>query len=390
MPTAPRRILVTSTPLAGHINPTIPYARALQAAGHEVCYATTQNLRDKIEKHGFSLAPMPEPTKEAAAPTWAALDACGPDEVMPIAFREMFGRVWPEAYLPVLLDKVADWQPHLIVRESMDYSGLIAGEKASIPTACVSITASGLLELFRPEADIAINGLRNRFGVPRANWRVWTEEPIVTPFPPELDTAGLATQTLKPMFVAPDGPATTPLHGDESWMPAEGTPLIYLTLGTVSGRSEKVQAVYRQLLEAVATLPVQALLTTGPIMDPSLLGTIPDNVQVAEFVPQTKVFSVASVVVNHGGSGTYLGCLAAGLPQVVIPLFADQPVNARSLQASGAGLSVPDPNPSRIRDAITSVLDDPAYRDRANAISMRMAAMQPMDRAVARLVAHSG
>ena len=64
---------------------------------------------------------------------------------------------------------------------------------------------------------------------------------------------------------------------------------------------------------------------------------------VERFVPQADVFGHASLVVTHGGSGTTLGALAAGLPLVVVPLFADQPDNARRVEAVGAGVIAEPP-----------------------------------------------
>ncbi len=48
----------------------------------------------------------------------------------------------------------------------------------------------------------------------------------------------------------------------------------------------------------------------------------------------------ASAMVGHGGFGTTMGALAAGVPQVVVPLFSfDQVVNGDHVAAVGAGLT---------------------------------------------------
>ena len=59
-------------------------------------------------------------------------------------------------------------------------------------------------------------------------------------------------------------------------------------------------------------------------------------------------------MVCHGGSGTVLGALAADLPLVIMPLFADQFANARTLADAGAAIVV---EPAGLRAAI---LDPPA------------------------------
>ena len=46
----------------------------------------------------------------------------------------------------------------------------------------------------------------------------------------------------------------------------------------------------------------------------------------------------AAAVVGHGGFGTTMMALAAGVPQVVVPLFAfDQTINAERVAASAPG-----------------------------------------------------
>ena len=50
-------------------------------------------------------------------------------------------------------------------------------------------------------------------------------------------------------------------------------------------------------------------------------------------------------MLGHGGFGTTMGALAAGVPQVVAPIFTtDQVVNGRHVAACGAGVVV-EPGP---------------------------------------------
>ena len=66
-------------------------------------------------------------------------------------------------------------------------------------------------------------------------------------------------------------------------------------------------------------------MTTGAAVDTAALGTVPKNVVLRDFVPQHEVFPHVSAVLCHGGSGSILGALAAGLPLVVAPVGTDQP-----------------------------------------------------------------
>nr|WP_237540789.1 nucleotide disphospho-sugar-binding domain-containing protein [Streptomyces sp. SID4917] len=134
------------------------------------------------------------------------------------------------------------------------------------------------------------------------------------------------------------------------------------------------------------------MLTAGHATDVSALVPVPPNVHVEAWVPQADVLAGADAVVCHGGSGTTFGALAAGLPLVVIPFFADQPANARLVSEAGAGLVVspsggsPDTMPAlgpddvpRIRAAVESVLADPSYRTEARRLADEMRALPTID-----------
>ena len=91
----------------------------------------------------------------------------------------------------------------------------------------------------------------------------------------------------------------------------------------------------------------------------------------------------AVAVVCHGGSGTVIGALAAARPLVVVPLFADQPENARRVAALGAGIDLPaPPSPGALRDAIARVIDDPDLHAGAARLGAEIAALRPLDAAV--------
>src|SRR5258708_6096994 len=98
--------------------------------------------------------------------------------------------------------------------------------------------------------------------------------------------------------VAPEIP---PRHAagalQPDWMPDGDEPFLFMTFGTVAGRSERVRSAYRVLLEAVGSLPVKALLTTGPVMPREGIGVIPGDGRVARFVPLVGIMPYTSDVV---------------------------------------------------------------------------------------------
>jgi UDP:flavonoid glycosyltransferase YjiC (YdhE family) len=88
------------------------------------------------------------------------------------------------------------------------------------------------------------------------------------------------------------------------------------------------------------------------------------------------LLSGIDAVVTHGGSGTVLGTLAAGLPMVLVPQGADQPQNAQRVAAGGAGIAFPlgEAAPHAVAQALARVLTEPRYRAAAQGIGEEIAA----------------
>jgi len=80
-----------------------------------------------------------------------------------------------------------------------------------------------------------------------------------------------------------------------------------------------------------------------------------------------------------------MGALAAGLPQVIVPLFAfDQAVNGERVAAAGAGIVLPGGPISapEIPTALARVLTEPTYRAAAHAVAADIAALPDMAESV--------
>jgi MGT family glycosyltransferase len=157
------------------------------------------------------------------------------------------------------------------------------------------------------------------------------------------------------------------------WWGGSTDPLVYVSFGTVTGTVG--DGVYRMAVQALADLPVRVLMSTGQDLH---LHSVPENVRVCEWVDQQDALAAASVVLCHGGSGTTLGALAAGVPMVIMALFADQFRNAAALaglgvavvldaaRSSAADRAAYDPSAvSALRDAVQRVLRDGALRANA-------------------------
>jgi UDP:flavonoid glycosyltransferase YjiC (YdhE family) len=77
----------------------------------------------------------------------------------------------------------------------------------------------------------------------------------------------------------------------------------------------------------------------------------------------------AHAVVTHGGHGTVMKTLAAGVPMVVMPHGRDQKDNGVRIRARGAGLVLPrNASSRRIATALQRVLDDSSFTDNARSL----------------------
>jgi MGT family glycosyltransferase len=135
--------------------------------------------------------------------------------------------------------------------------------------------------------------------------------------------------------------------------------------------------------------PINLIVTVGRDCDPAALGPQPATVHVERYIPQTLLFPHCDLALSHGGHNTVLAAVAAGLPQVLIPIVADQPDNARRSAQLGLGrvIGLTDVTPEAVREAVWAVLGDPQYRTHARRLRAEMEALPGMEHGV-RLIEH--
>ena len=167
--------------------------------------------------------------------------------------------------------------------------------------------------------------------------------------------------------------------------PAGTRPLVYLSFGSVAATIGYFPGLYRDVIDALADLPIRLLVTVGEAADPAALGPLPAHVRAERWIPQAEVFTEADAMVGHGGFGTTMGALLAGVPQVVVPLFADQPYNAQRIAGLRAGLTARSEDPASVRAAVERVLAEPAFRFAAGRVALEAQGLPSIDAAPAAL-----
>jgi UDP:flavonoid glycosyltransferase YjiC (YdhE family) len=364
------RILFTASPLVGHVFPMLPLMHAARDAGHEVVLATGAEMIPDVRSRRFTTWTVGPGIGEALADLGraSAEPAAGHEEQLGRDAIHLFARPSVRRALD-LLPRAAAWGPDIVVSEITE----LAGREVACATGALPVTHGFGTHV--PDslalAAVMFEHVSSELGTP--NRRHAFETGIyVDPCPPGLQSAQFPDMDIRP--VRPSAGLVSPQDRlPRQFLELPSRPLVYVTLGTVFNDPELT----RSLLDALQDLPISIAITTGPGSDPSILGARPANVAAAPFVSQALVMPLASAVVSHAGSGTMLGALASGLPQVCLPRGADQFANADRVQSVGAGVRLlPDEvTPERLRAAVTALLDDPAYTRAATAMKTEIAAM---------------
>ncbi|RKQ90710.1 MGT family glycosyltransferase [Solirubrobacter pauli] len=341
------RILFASTPGAGHVGPLLPFARAARAAGHEVLLAAAGPA---AQRTGLPVLTLPEAPGRARA--WAPVFTADAPGVVHVV-QELFIGLDAAAALPGMLAAVEAFAPDVIVRETCEFASAVAAERFGVPVVQVGVhldTATDTSEALLAVAEPAVRslGLRDPARL--------LESPVLTLVPPSLSA-----------------PSPRLRHFRTAVPPPRERDLVYVSLGSETPRTPHFPRLYRAVIDALSTVDLEVLVALG--RDPDDLGPVPANVRVARWVDQATTLSRAAVAVGHGGSGTTLGALAAGVPLALLPLFVDGPDNARRVAAAGAGLVVPDV--AELANAMRRLLEDPRPRAAADAIAREIAALPP-------------
>ena len=385
-----RVLLACSLGGFGHLTPVVNVARAVRQLGHHAVVLVPPSLATAIEREELPYEVGDEPPRRVIDETWMRVRAGPADAVAGLIDRELFADHCTQAMLPAARAVRDRWRPDLVVREPCEYASAVVAGEAGIAQAQIGISQASIdwdvLRMVSPTIE--------RFwpGVARAIARA----PYLTAFPAALGPSPWPDSRRFRQPAAGEGGALP------DWWPGDNRPLIYVTFGSVIGHLPEATAVFRSALDAVADLPARVLLTVGRATDIHGLGEIPRNTHIEQWVAQHDVLRHAAVVACHGGSGTTVGALAAGVPLVICPLFADQSANGRVIERAHAGRlvagralapgSLRDLGPDDVaplRDAIEHVLREPQYRQAADRIAAELAAAPTLDEIVEPLLDRS-
>jgi UDP:flavonoid glycosyltransferase YjiC (YdhE family) len=374
------RLLFSTTYGTGHVTPLLPFARAARAAGHDVLLAGPAPIAAVAEREDLPFHLLAWPREDLLDAVRARVAALSGVPRLEAAVRGFFVEGYGAAALPGMLALVETWRPDAILHETAEVAAAVAGDALGVPTIRVGVALATPFEdwwlgMSTDAVDelLRAHGLRPDPGGARA-----ARVPLFTQAPAALDRGQGPVPAHVERFRAGEGagPKPPPAHDLRPYVP--------VSFGTAVPVDGHYPGLYRAALDALAGLPIRVVMTTGRQADPAALGTLPSNVRVAPWVPMDALLAGARAFVTHGGAGTTLAALAAGVPMAFLPVSADQPLNAQLVAAHGAGLVCED-GPAGLRAAVEAILADDRHARAARAIGEEVAALPPVADAVGRI-----
>jgi len=358
------RILFTTSPGLGHILPTISLAHAARAAGHDVLYVAGGQV-DAVSAAGLQIVDASPGTDYAqifmgiGAGVREQMAAARDDlsRTMAIALR-MFAKV-SEPTLETVVRVAEKWQPDVIVHTPMQAAGQLAAGKLGVPLVALELGMGH--SRVRPDLrHTTYEELREQFErhgvaeVPNPAARISVTPPSVR------GGEELPDDAWAMRYVPYNGGSVVP----EWLLDKPERRRVLITLGTVVPAFGL--GIVEPIVAAASKADAEFVLALGNV-DTSSLGELPGNVRAVGYLPLGVMLSSCDAAIHHGGAGTTMTTVDAGIPQIVVPQAADQFINADTVQANGLGQRA---TVEEVDEAlIERLLGDEQWR--ANAVRLR-------------------
>jgi len=378
----------------GHLNPLIVLAQELAQRGNRVTFFEKPKIEDRVRQAGLEFVPVcadrsAPPTKPGSRRPGLLSDLA----LLHFNLKRIILDV--QNYLREVPVAVSQAGIDALIVDEIALAGPTVAEQLRLPYFIISTSVphttgwkafprfsgyryvesplsrlhSALLEqsALRVTGPLrrALDRYRRSEGLQSVRRLQQTYRPLaqITQLPKELDLPNVSL----PAYFHYAGPFVSQESRppvDFPWHRLDGRQIIYASLGT----TRNVQSgLFRMIAEACVDLNAQLIISLGARFDPAEFADFPGQPLIVGFAPQLQLLKHATLIITHGGANTVFESLLEGKPMIAIPIAYDQPAIAARLVRAGAGIALPVMRVSaaRIRTAVLTVLQDPAYRNAA-------------------------
>jgi UDP:flavonoid glycosyltransferase YjiC (YdhE family) len=347
----------------GNLPPSLGIARVLSERGHRLSFAGRPEMVPRVTRAGFRAIELKRAYEQA--------DRYPQDKWLPRAASFLTSPAVAEEIAALL----ASESPDLVIVDQMFPVALLEAARFGRPSVAVChTTVFRALEMWR-QFFAMLTGLRSEAGFAPISGKLedlWmVQDKMIATTLRALDTAPLGALLGHPEKLKHVGPVLErerhAVTVDLPWPDDHGAPLVLVSFSTAPEQGSVKK--FQNAMDALAAMPVRGIVTVGDSVDPAKLRPT-ENVAVFATTNHDALMRRADLVVTHGGHGTFMRALQNGLPMVIIPgLGGDQPINAKAAEDWSVGRALPgDAGADLMREAITEVLANSAYRERAAAL----------------------
>ena len=351
------RYLIVTWDGAGNLVPTLGITRTLVERGHDVRVLGHDTIAERIGDIGARFVPSTQ------GRGWDAME--NPDDFEAEMRLMIEGLCFGSSHAQDVTRELDREPADAVLVDHMLFTAIDASLASGTPTATLfhtpyTIFRGGMIvEMLAPGLAIA-NARREELGLPPIEKLGDIHDAcalaiVAVPkeFEPESPDAANVLR-IGPVLDAP------PLSRvvDEVVVRDGSTPLVLVSLSTtVQGQADLLQ----RCVDAVAQMPVHAIVTTGSI-DPASVDA-GANTQVVRYAPHAEILPSASLVITHAGLGTTMAALGRGVPLLCTPMGRDQFFNAEQVEALGAGrMLMADSSSDDIARAAADILEDDRFK----------------------------